>query len=151
MEAQIKSYSGEQRHFLSANFFGRRLNFYQNSGISYERYDKITTTAVLTLPGGVELPLSVTRETVRAYTAENGTLDRDAAIAHLEDGLRRELDEILQETDGECIRVDYTAVQEDGLLTVTLLAECVEQIGKTVLLEGETGYIPGTPAGGSAQ
>ena len=151
LKAALKELTGEDRSLWSLNFFGQRLNFYQNSGISYDRYDKITKTAVLTLPGGVELPVSFTRETVRAYAAESGTLDRDAAIAHLEDGLRRELDEILQETDGECIRVDYTAAQEDGLLTVTLLAECVEQIGKTVLLEGETGYVPGTPEDGLAQ
>ena len=150
LEVAVKNPIGVEKSLWSLNFFGRRLNFYQNSGISYERYDKITTTAVLALPGGAELPVSLTRETVRAYAAERSTLDRDAAIAHLEDGLRRELDEILQETDGECIRVDYTAAQEDGLLTVTLLAECVEQIGKTVPLEGETGYIPGTPEDGTA-
>lgn len=145
MSADMKELTGEESRRWSLNFFGQRLNFYQNSGISYERYDRITKTAVLTLPGGVELPVSLTCETARAYTVRDGTLDRDAAIAHLEEGLRRELDEILQETDGECVRADYRAAQEDGLLTVTLLAECVEQIGKTVLLEGETGYTPGTP------
>lgn len=144
LEAQLKTYTGETRALWSAEFLGRRLNFYQNSGISYDRYDKITQTTSFTLPGGYTLPLSFTREVARAYTAVSGELDRDAAITLLQDGLRRELDEILQETDGTCVRVDYTAGVDGELLTVTLLAECVEQIGKTVLREGDTGFFPGT-------
>lgn len=143
VRAEVKQFTGETKSRFSLNFLGKRLNFYQNSSISYPRYDKIALTSVLTLPGGVELPISITRETVRAYTVTPVELDLDAAITLLEDGLRRELDEILQETDGQPVRLDYTAVVEDGMLTVTLLAECVEQIGKTVTWEGETGFTPG--------
>lgn len=146
LSTQVKDYAGASRTFWSVNFFGRRLNFYQNSGISYDRYDKITETAILTLPGSVELPVSVTRETVREYAVAAGELNEDAAAAMLEDGLRRELDDILQETDGECVRLDYTVARDGDMLTVTLLAECVEQIGRTVLREGETGFIPGAGA-----
>ena len=40
---------------------------------------------------------------------------------------------------------------EGGRLTVTLLAECREQIGKTVERPGETGRIPGINAGEPAE
>ena len=140
LTAAVKEYTGESTTLWSVELLGRRVNFYQNSGISYDRYDKIIQTDVLTLPGGWELPFSVTRETARAYTTRAQTLDRDAAITLLEDGLRRELDDILAGTDGECVRLDYTAAVEGDELTVTLLAECVEQIGRTVLREGETGF-----------
>ena len=143
LTAAVKEHTGESVTLWSVRLLGRRVNFYQNSGISYDRYDKIIQTDVLTLPGGWELPFSVTRETARAYTLRERDLDRDAAITLLEDGLRRELDGILAGTDGECVRLDYTAAVEDDMLTVTLLAECVEQIGRTVLREGETGFIPG--------
>ena len=143
LTAAVKEYTGESTTLWSVELLGRRVNFYQNSGISYDRYDKIIQTDVLTLPGGWELPFSVTRETARAYTLRERDLDRDAAITLLEDGLRRELDGILAGTDGECVRLDYTAAVEDDMLTVTLLAECVEQIGRTVLREGETGFFPG--------
>lgn len=147
LTASVKQYTGEERTLWSVELFGRRLNFYQNSGISYDRYDKIIQTTNLTLPGGWTLPFSVTRETARAYTTQDCALDQDAAIALLEDGLRRELDDILAETDGECVRLDYTAAVDGDSLTVTLLAECVEQIGHTVLREGETGFIPGVEEG----
>ncbi len=151
LTVQLKAYTGQKRTFWSAAFFGNRLNFYQNSGISYDRYDKITKTTNFILPGGWTLPLSLTRETVRAYTLSPGELNRDAAISLMEDSLRRELDEILQETGGECVRVDYAAGVEGDMLTVSLLAECVEQIGKTVLREGDTGFIPGTPQESTAE
>ena len=143
LTAEVKELTGASQTFFSLNFLGKRLNFYQNSSISYARYDKITSTSVLTLPGGAALPISLTRETVREYGLTEAELDLDAAISLLEDGLRRGLDEILQETDGELVRLDYTAVVEDGTLTVTMLAECVEQIGKTIAWEGETGFTPG--------
>jgi similar to stage IV sporulation protein len=118
------------------------MNFYQNSGISYERYDKITKRKYLSFPGGGEFPFSLTRELVREYNLVDGTLEPELAEEQLKDDLRRELDEILKETDGSCVRLDYVAVVEDDMLTVTLLAECVEQIGVTVEREGEVGFIP---------
>lgn len=146
LTAEIKELTGASKSFFSLNFLGRRVNFYENSSISYARYDKITSTSVLTLPGGIRLPISLTRETAREYAVTAVELDLDAAITLLEDGLRRELDRILLETDGELVRMDCTARVEEGVLTVTMLAECVEQIGKTVVWEGETGFIPGESA-----
>lgn len=139
---KLKSYTGKEKSLWALNFSGGRLNFYQNSGISYERYDKITKTKSWEFPGGGRFPISLTEETVREYILTDEVLDRDMAIDHLEDGLRRELDEILQETDGECVRLDYIAAVDGDLLTVTMLAECVEQIGVSVEREGETGFIP---------
>lgn len=149
LSVKLKDYTGRECAFRAVNFSGGRLNFYQNSGISYERYDKITEIRRIDLPLDLQFPLFLTKETVREYILTEGTLDRDAATDHLKDGLRRELDEILQETDGECVRLDYTAVVEEDRLTVTLLAECVEQIGVRVEREGEVGFIP--PLGGGEE
>ena len=141
LTAQVKDYTGESRSLYSLDFFGRRVNFYQNSGISYARYDKIVETRDLTLPGVGALPVSLTRETARAYDTVPVELDRDGAAALLERDLRRELEEILKQTDGACLRSDCTAAVDGDLLTVTLLAECSEQIAKTVEREGKTGYV----------
>lgn len=148
LTAQVKDYTGASRSLFSLDFFGRRVNFYQNSGISYARYDKIVETRALALPGGGTLPVSITRETFREYGTAPAELDRDGAAALLERDLRRELDAILQETDGSCLRSDCTATVDGNTLTVTLLAECTEQIAKTVEREGRTGYVRG---GGTAQ
>lgn len=149
LTARIKEHTGEKTTRWAVNILGRRLNFYQNSGISYPHYDKITSTHALTLYDGTRLPFSLIRETARAYTTNDAELDRDQAAALLKDSLRRELDEILRSTRGECLRTDYTAAEEDGMLYVTLLAECREQIGITVLREGNVGFIPGTPGANS--
>lgn len=144
LTAQIKAYTGAGRSLYSLDFFGRRVNFYQNSGISYARYDKIIETRPLTLPGGETLPLSLIRETVREYETETVQLDRDGAADLLERDLRGELEELLKESGGTCLRSECTAVVEGDALTVTLLAECSEQIAKTVEREGKTGYVRGT-------
>lgn len=140
LTAQVKDYTGASKSLYSLDFFGRRLNFYQNSGISYGRYDKIVETSILPLPGGGTLPISLTRETAREYATVPVELDRDGAAALLERDLRSELDEILQQTDGACLRSDCTAAVNGDTLTVTLLAECTEQIARTVEREGKTGY-----------
>jgi len=142
LRAQLKDLTGAERNRWSINYPGGRFNFYQNSGISYERYDKITKTRRLVFPSGKTFPISLTQERIREYSLTDGNLNRDEAIDLLKAGLRRELDDILQTTDGECIRLDYMATVEDDILTVTMLAECVEQIGKTVEREGKTGFIP---------
>lgn len=144
LTAQVKDYTGEHRTLYSLDFFTRRVNFYQNSGISYARYDKIVETKALTLPGGGTLPIALTRETVRAYEPVPAELDQAAAAALLERDLRRELAEILKQTDGSCLRSDCTAAVDGDMLTVTLLAECSEQIAEAVEREGKTGYIRGT-------
>lgn len=140
LTAQVKDYTGASQTRYALEFFGRRVNFYQNSGISYGRYDKIVETKSLTLPGGGTLPVSLIRETAREYGTAPVELDRDSAAALLERDLRGELDEILKRTDGACLRAGCTAAVEGNVLTVTLLAECSEQIAKTVEREGKTGY-----------
>lgn len=146
LNVQVKEHTGRIQTRFALILLGERVNFYQNSGISYARYDKITQVSPLEVPGGVRLPVSLVQETAREYTLLQAQLNQNEAIGLLEDSLRRELDDILQQTGGECLRTDYTAAVEDGMLTVTLLAECYEQIGKTVEREGEVGFIPG--AGG---
>ena len=50
------------------------------------------------------------------------------------------LDRLVGE-DGEVLRTDFTVREENGILVVTLLAECREQIGRVVEFEGQVGHI----------
>ena len=147
LNAELKELTGREKTLWALNYPGGRLNFYENSGISYERYDKITRTRSMEFSNGTTFPISLTQERIREYSLTEGELNRDAAIDLLKAGLRRELDDILRETDGECVRLDYVATVDGDILTVTMLAECVEQIGKTVEFEGEVGFIPPSSAG----
>ena len=131
LEAAVKIYTGEEETRWYVNLFGRRLNFYGNGGISFADYDKINKVWPLTLPGGEELPLTLGRETFRAYETAPGALDGDAAQTMLEERLEEALRLRVGE-DGEVVSMDYTAARRDGMLAVTLTAECKEEIGRFV-------------------
>ena len=136
LEAQVKAYTGEEHSRWTLTMFGRRIDFFGNSGISFPEYDKISHTWTLTLPGGREMPLALTRETRRAYTLETAPVEGEAARALLEEELLRALRESVG--DGEILQTSFAAAEEDGLLTVTLQAECTEEIGRFVPRENLT-------------
>ena len=133
LTAQVKTYTGEEARLWSLNILGRRLVFSRNSGISFPKYDKISRTWTARLPGGQEMPLTLTRETAREYTLSAAPLDQFAVQDMLEGRLREMLEAELGE--GEILDAKYTALLRDGALEVTLLAECREEIGR---------FVPGT-------
>lgn len=131
LTAEVKVYGGEKTTRWWASIFGQRVNFFQNSGISYKRYDKISDVWAPSLPGGSVLPVALGRETLRAYETQTAELDAAAARAMLEDQLLRRLHALLGET-GEELSHSFSAGERDGLLTVTLTAECREELGRFV-------------------
>ncbi len=130
LEAQVKRYTGEEHTCWSVTVLGRRTDFFGKGGISFDRYDKIDRTWTLTLPGGREMPLAVNRETCRAYELEKLAVEPDAAQAMLKERLLEVLEEAVGE--GEIVSTDYAVETADGVLTVTLQAECQEEIGRFV-------------------
>ena len=130
LEAQVKDYTGAEQSRWSVSFLGRSFVFCGNGGISFDKYDKISQVWELVLPGGLEMPLAVRRETFREYAAAPAAVDREAARALLEERLLAALEAEVGE--GEIVSARYEAREEDGLLTVTLQAECVEEIGRFV-------------------
>ncbi len=130
LEGMVKDYTGEAEHRWFVNLLGRRVNFYRNGGISFAKYDKISEVWTLTLPGGQRLPLALGRETLRAYETGGAELDAAAAQTLLEQRLEEAL--LAQVGDGQVVRTDCAAVRRDGMLTVTLTAECREEIGTFV-------------------
>ena len=141
---QAKVYTGEEQTEYSIKILWNDVDFFENSSISQGRYDKITKTEQLT-PFNRPLPVWVTTTTLRHYTLEERPLDTEEAAARLERALLARLEELLAANGGETLRTDFVTKEEDGLLTVTLLAECREEIGRTVRREGEVGRIPGAP------
>lgn len=136
LEAPVKEYTGQKAVRISFTVLGRRINFYGNGGISFPEYDKIIKNHVPVLPGGMVLPLSFNVETCRAYTTLPVPVNLQAAEALL----REDLEEALRDAvgDGQILREDYTVQEENGFLTVTLLAECSEQIARVVPIEGNS-------------
>ena len=90
------------------------------------------------------MPLTLAEETVREYDVRAASIDAEAGEKLLRERLEERLAEWMQEREGEVLQTDFTAVRQNGLLTVTLVAECSEQIGKTVEFEGQVGRNEGT-------
>lgn len=138
LTAQVKRYTGEVRHGWSLCLLGRRIDFYRNSGIMGAGYDKITENWTARLPNGRELPLALGRETFRAYETVEQELDAAAAQTVLEERLMAVLEQ--QVGDGEIVSTTWAAREADGVLTVTLTAECREEIGRFAPFPGASGY-----------
>lgn len=128
--AAVKEYTGADKSRWSVTLFDRRINFYGNSSISWADYDKISKTYTAVLPGGQVLPLSATRELLRQWTPARVQVDMVAAQDLLERQLRTRLEQLVGE-DGRVVAVDWSARIADGILTVTGVAECEEQIARS--------------------
>jgi len=130
VETAVKEYTGEETTFYSLSLFGKRLNFYRNSRISYDKYDKITKIQWLIMPGGQTLPVALLTETLRETELLSLPVDAEGTVTLLAGELEDQLNRLVE--DGEVVSKEISWEQTGGLLTVRLLAECREEIGKTV-------------------
>ena len=74
-------------------------------------------------------------------------IQTDAAQAMLEERLLERLEEIIG-AEGSVLSTAFSVRENSGLLTVTLKAQCREQIGREVTFAGQVGeIIPGTQSG----
>ena len=150
LTAMVKEYTGEEVSRYDLEILWGRWEIFKNSSISDTRYDKITKTTPLVL-FGAELPARITATTLRGYTLKEEPIDRAAAEAELRELLSAQLDRLMAERNGEVLRADYVTRVEGGRLTVSLLAECREDIGRTVELPGESGYRADPGAAGETE
>ena len=139
LEAAVKAYTGEQITRRSLTFFSHRLQFYKNGGISYKKYDKMAQARNLSLPKVGTVPVALTRETVREYDLTTALIDPKAAEQLLRTQLEARLHALVADHDGQVVHTAFSSAQSDGMLKVTLVAECSEQIGKSVEFDGEIG------------
>lgn len=130
LESQVKVLTGREKTRWSLEIFGQRVKFYPKGGIPYEKYDKIATYHTAVLPGGRVLPLSLKRTVCREYATESANLDREAAVEVLRQELGRRLATLADQED--ILRVDWQVDETDSMVTLTLLAECEQEIGVTV-------------------
>lgn len=127
LEAQVKEYTGQEKSAWAVQLFGRRVEIFGTTSISWSKYDKITTVRQAALPSGDPLPLSLVRETAREYVPRTVQVDREAARALLEEELLARLEEQIG-PDGTVSAYQCTARETGGRLEVTLTAECREEI-----------------------
>ena len=135
-EVEVKDYTGAEKSVWSVNFFGRRIKIFGNAGISWPKYDKMTTVRQAHLPGGQALPLTLVRETFQEYAPKRAAVDRDAAQALLEEQLQKRLTALIG-AEGEVESIQFAARVDGGRLEVTLTAQCLEEIGQERPGEGD--------------
>ncbi len=134
LEAQVKVYTGAERSLWSLHILGGRINFYGKGGFPFLRYDKISECYAPRLPDGQALPLSLMRETAREYETRTVAVRPERARELLEERLEKTL--LAEVGEGEVLE-SATAVREaEGMLIVTLRAECREEIGTFQPYEG---------------
>lgn len=130
LEYAVKEYTGREKTGIALEIGKQRINFLNvadNSGNPDIKYDKLSKDYKLAIEGVFATPLALTLEKRQAYTLR--TVEADAA--QLNAGLEAQLMQRLQRAigeDGGIKSQDYSASRQDGMLYVTLRAECVEDI-----------------------
>ena len=120
-----KAFTGKERTLYSVKIGDLRLNFYNDSSISPEGYDKITTenrAAIL----GLALPVSVITTECREYLPFSREIEEEEGF----DLLKERLLLWLRQTAPKAELVETWFRQEvrDGILYVHMLAQCREDI-----------------------
>ena len=125
LSAQIKEYTGDEKTLYSLKIGDLRLNFYNDSSIPWEGYDKITTEARAEL-FGLPLPVSIQRAECRRYRLYDGAIEEETAACLLEERLYSWLRHTAP--NAEILETWFQCETSDGNLRVRMLAECREDI-----------------------
>lgn len=132
LEYISKRYTGETKTKKSLIIGNYRLNLYLNGGISLDACDKIIKRERLSLPGGILLPIETVSAEYREYIPETVRMSEEDIETILKARLTQRLSE---QTKGEPIALEFETCSDGEFVTVTLHAECMEDIGLTVPLQ----------------
>lgn len=130
LTAQEKEYTGKEKTGISLVIGKQRLKFFPNSSHSEAKYDKITNNYSVSVLG-IPLPVKLCVETLSFYETSPVKLDLLRAEQLGEQILTEQLQTFV-EPYGTISSTLCSTCQKGDALEVTLAAECVEEIGKTV-------------------
>ncbi len=138
LKAVKKEYTGEKTTRRAIILGGKRINLYISGGNPYGFCDKIISYTDTVLPGGAVMPLTWVSEVYEEYAQIPYTIDKADAERMLKAELLYELEKTVG--DGAVVTARYDVIPEEELVTVTLRAECLEEIGtEHTLSETELG------------
>ncbi len=129
-----KEYTGEKTTRRAIILAGNRINLYISGGNPYRECDKITVYDPLELPGGGVLPLTVVTETFEEYESASCPLTPREAERMAKARLLYELEEEIG--SGSIVETSFETAASEGALTVTMRAECIEDIAQERELSG---------------
>ncbi len=134
-----KRFVGEDAEYISLSFMGNRTNLYFAGRNPEKKYDIIYQNRSIALSRGLVLPLTVEKTLCREYELVPEQMPAEQAKALLEPELTERLK---AQISGEIVSSECSVIRQGDIFTVTLKAECLEQIGKTAAIdaaEGEAG------------
>lgn len=127
---RVKRPNGKKARTVSLLIGEKRQNIFSNGGNLTGRCDKITRTHMLTLPGGLELPIGLSVTQCIYYDTAAELLAPETAEAQMqkqaEASVRQDMiaGEILDVTDG--------LSRQNGIYTYTASVRCEEMIARMV-------------------
>ncbi len=134
LERSLRASAGRSWSRWSLIVGKRRINFFKGYSICPSACVKMTEEASFFRSGLFSLPLGLVKESFVEYEAQ----------AIMDEELREELESFLYAellarigAEGEVTRLDFSASEAEGVLTVTLRAECEQEIGRTVPMTPE--------------
>ena len=134
LRTEAKGERGRTVTHLALDFGKQRIKFYRKGSVTPTNCDKITTYRAWTLPGGFRLPVTTVTERWTPYEAAETERSADLARQEGEALLLGLLEQAVGE-DGSITQTRFAAARQGEYLLVTLKAECLEQIGRSVPLE----------------
>lgn len=132
LTALVPSGEEETETGYGLEILGRHVNFRGNSSNLDTNCDKIAILYPVTLPDGNQLPLGLWKRSWTNWASEPVKVNEESAEAFLKRQLQEKLTALIG--DGEVIQAKWQVKRTDGALTVTLEAQCLEEIGMSVRL-----------------
>lgn len=106
----------------------KRINFFSDSRNKYASCDKINKLKYISLGDAFVLPIGYAIGRTTEYETEQTTINEAAAAERMKQNLRAELQRRIG--DGQIVSADYSISKGEGVMTVTLRAQCTENIAK---------------------
>ncbi len=125
-----KSAVSGQKKCLWLVFGGRRIKIFGNSGISYGSCDKMISTKTVTLPQGLQLPISVVTETFCLYE-DHTTQMKQSDAERILTAYAEEMTN-LQMKAGQILGKSGQMEKGKGQYLLTSTLECHEMIAEVV-------------------
>ena len=106
----------------------KRINFFSDSRNKYDSCDKINKLKYISLGDVFTLPVGYAVERTTQYETSLFPIDEDKAVGRMKESLKNELQRRIG--DGQIVSAEYSVSKTDNVMTVTLRAQCTENIAK---------------------
>lgn len=106
----------------------KRINFFSDSRNKCDSCDKINKLKYISLGDVFTLPVGYAVERTTQYETSLLPIDEDKTVGRMKESLKNELQRRID--DGQIVSAEYSVSKTDKVMTVTLRAQCIENIAK---------------------